>query len=143
MHVINYAQNNVDSSLYIKRNYILGNISFDGITLNYERNIFNWSVSQSNIRTGLGLFNDLQGGGKQGIVSLVQLFGKRNSHFEIVLGIRYLVNGRNNESPSEKYFCRDQFIGYRYEKPDGKFIFRTGYIYPSIYAMTIGLGIKF
>jgi len=53
------------------------------------------------------------------------------------------INSKNNLWPSKKYFGRDTFIGYRYEKPDGNFIFRIGYIYPHKYAIAIGLGIKF
>jgi hypothetical protein len=137
------AQERGDSTLNIKRNYIIGNASFEGVTLNYERNIIQWSKSYTNMRIGFGLFNDLQGGGKQGIATLVHLFGKKKSHLELNLGIKYFVNSKNNLYPSSKHFYRDMFVGYRYEKPDGNFIFRIGYIYPHIYAIAIGLGIKF
>ncbi len=138
-----YAQEREDSTLNIKRNYIIGNVSFAGVTLNYERNIIQWSISYTNMRIGFGLFNDLQGGGKQGIASLVHLFGKKKSHLELNLGIKYCVNSKNNMWPSSKHFYLDPFVGYRYEKPDGDFIFRIGYIYPNVYAIAIGLGAKF
>jgi hypothetical protein len=138
-----YAQERVDSILDIKRNYVIGNISFEGITLNYERNIIQWSKSYTNMRIGIGLFNDLQGGGKQGLATLVHLFGKKKSHLELNLGIRYFVNSKNNLWPKSKYFYRDIFVGYRYEKPDGNFVFRIGYINPHAAAIAIGLGFKF
>jgi hypothetical protein len=135
--VLNYAQERIDSTFHIKRNYIIGNVAFEGVTLNYERNIIQWSKSYTNIRIGVGLFNDLQGGGKQGIATLVHMFGKRTSHLELNLGIKYLVNSKENLWPSKRYFYRDIFIGCRFEKPDGNFIFRIGYIYTHIYAMAI------
>jgi len=143
MCVLIDAQERGDSTLNIKRNYIIGNASFEGVTLNYERNIIQWSKSYTNMRIGFGLFNDLQGGGKQGLATLVHLFGKKKSHLELNLGIKYLVNSKNNLWPSSKYFYRDIFVGYRYEKPDGNLIFRIGYIYPHAAAIAIGLGFKF
>jgi hypothetical protein len=83
--VLVYAQERGDSSLNIKRNYIIGNVSFESVTLNYERNIIQWSKSYTNIRIGFGGFNDLQGGGKQGLATLVHLFGKKKSHLELNL----------------------------------------------------------
>ena len=69
MCVLIDAQEREDSTLNIKRNYIIGNASFEGVTLNYERNIIQWPKSYTNMRIGFGLFNDLQGGGKQGIAT--------------------------------------------------------------------------
>lgn len=140
--VIN-AHERRDTSLKICRNYLIVNLSFLDANFNYERNIVQLPKSYTNIRIGFGVFNDLQGGGNECIATLVHLIGRKKSHLEINLGIKYFVNSKNNSNPSSDYFMRDVFLGYRYEKPDGPFIFRIGYYYPHIYAFGIGLGFKF
>jgi hypothetical protein len=59
------AEERSDSTLKAGRNRILGNISFLDININYERTIFQWPRSYTNIRAGLGYLNDLQGGGRE------------------------------------------------------------------------------
>ena len=109
----------------------------------YERNIFRWPGSYTNIRAGLGYFNDLQGGGREYGATMVHLIGKKNSHLEINLGIKYIVNNKENANPGGKGFIPDMFVGYRYEKPGDSFVFRIGFYYPDINALAIGIGVKF
>ncbi len=125
------------------RNYIIANLSFMNININYERNILRKPSWDSNLKIGYGTENDLQGGNRELILSWVQLFGKRNSHAELNLGLVYTKNLKENLNPLVTDCRLYYFAGYRFEKPDGHFIFRAGFIYPSIYAVSLGFGIKF
>jgi hypothetical protein len=137
------AREREDSTRIIRRNYIIGNLSFLDININYERNIIHLPQSHTNIRIGLGAFNDLQGGGTEYVATLVNLFGKRNSHLELNLGLKYIVNSKDNANPTVKSFLTDMFAGYRFEMPGNSFVFRIGFIYPEIYAIAVGIGAKF
>jgi hypothetical protein len=73
--------------------------------------------------------------------ALVHMIGSRNSHLELDLGFKYIVNYKNPDNHLSLYLIPDVFAGYRYDKPDGDFIFRIGINYPTI--INIGVGIKF
>ena len=75
----------------------------------------------------------------ESIAALLQtgLFtGNKKSHFEIALGGLYLYTFHNASvfSPSGQ-------IGYRYQKPQGSFVFRSGIGFPELFY--IGLGVAF
>ncbi len=132
-----------ESMLKIHRNYIIGNINIVASNINYERNLFRTPAFLANIRLGYGIINDLQGGGNVYSAAMVGLIGQKNSHFELDLGIIAYKAFKTNFNPSSSGVMTDGFIGYRYEKPNGIFVFRTGFIYPSIYSLTLGAGFKF
>jgi hypothetical protein len=133
-----------DTPLKIARNYLLFTFGFvEIINAGYERNIFWKRVAQTNIRISYGFINDLQGGAYEYAGTLVQLFGRRNSHLELNLGLAITQNVKDNMNPSNVSHLPITYVGYRFEKPDGNFIFRAGFIYPIIYAMELGIGIKF
>jgi hypothetical protein len=137
------SQEKENLSLKIHRNYIIGNIGFLVYNVNYERNFIRTPVFLTNIRLGYGKFNDLQGGSNEYSAALVGLIGQKNSHFELDLGIKEIKADKTNANPSSSALMVDGFIGYRYEKPYGIFIFRTGFFYPSIYSLTLGVGFRF
>jgi hypothetical protein len=141
--VVVNAQEKGNLSQKIRRNYIIGNIGFLVYNINYERNFIRTSVFLTNIRLGCGKFNDLQGGSNEYSAALVGLIGQNNSHLELDLGIKELKADKTNANPSSSSLMVDGFIGYRYEKPYGTFIFRTGFFYPSFYSLTLGVGFRF
>ena len=130
--------------LKISRNYLLVTFGFvELIHAGYERNIFWRRAAQTNVRIGYGFLNDLQGGAHEYVGALVQLLGSRNSHLELNFGISIIQNVKDNTNPSTVSQGTFTYVGYRFEKPDGNFIFRAGFIYPIIYALELGIGIKF
>ena len=133
-----------DSSPRSGRNYLIVTFGFvEMISVCYERNIFRFPGGNTNLKLGWGFLNDLQGGANEYFGSLVQLFGRRNSHLELNLGYRQYKNVKENSNPSVVGHAPYAWAGYRYEKPDGNFLFRTGFIYWNIYAIEIGIGVKF
>lgn len=104
---------------------------------NYERNIIQSPRSYSNIRAGYGYWTNLQLEGQCYEVAFVHLLGRKNSHPEFNLGIKYIVD----KAGKENAVLPDIFAGYRYENPEGRFVFRIGLAFPSIFSM--GIGFKF
>jgi len=89
---------------------------------------------------GKGMFVDA-GEGYYVNPSVVNVFGAGNSHLEIDVGLKIMVtNSIDNPSFSESVIP-DLFMGYRYEKPSGDFVFRVGNNYPTF--INIGIGCKF
>ena len=115
-------------------NSYVGLIEF---SFNYERNIIQSRKSYSNIRAGYGYWTNLQLEGKCYEIAFVHLIGRKNSHPELNLGIKYIVDNAGKENA----ILPDIFAGYRYENPEGRFIFRIGLAFPSIFNM--GIGFKF
>lgn len=71
--------------------------------------------------------------------AVVHLIGRKNSHIELNMGFKYSL-GKTPDT-IRKVLVPDLFAGYRFEKPDGRFIFRTGFNYPTL--INIGIGYKF
>jgi hypothetical protein len=63
------------------------------------------------------------------------ILGRWNSHFEMALGIHIDVTG------STELFPVGGLLAYRYQKPQGSFVFRTGMGFPN--AIFISLGFCF
>lgn len=134
------AQENGNSSIKILRNNINANISLFEYNINYERNISQRPKSYTNLRMGFGLFYLGSMKGYHVNPSWVHLIGKKNNHFELNLGFKYV----KEEGSADSFFnslLPDVFAGYRYEKPFGRFIFRTGINLYTLY--NIGIGVKF
>ena len=90
-------------------------------------------------------YNHVQIGWDRGFsIGVSQIFGKKSSHFEYSLGAHYFFDTDDNDEIS--YFSPSSWIfpmleaGYRYQKPDGGFIFRTGVGITGLY---FGLGYGF
>jgi hypothetical protein len=131
-----HAQENDNPSIKLPHNNINIYISLSEYNINYERTIMQHPKSFTNLRMGFGLpvlnfFN-----GYYFNPSLVHLTGKKNSHFELDLGFKYII-----EKGSSNSFLPDIFAGYRYEKPSGGLIFRVGINLFTLYNM--GIGFKF
>lgn len=123
-------------------NSLYGNLSFLHLTLNYERELIGWEYAQFQFCTGIGFFNDLQGGGKQGSVGIITLLGRKH-HLEVRTGAKYLKSGPNSAWPDRASFDFDYFIGYRYSNPEERLILRFGYVAPYFMAVELGAGLRF
>lgn len=131
------AQENGIPSLILRRNSINMYVGVWDYNLNYERNIFQRPKSYTNIRIGFGK-DESYLDGYYFIPSLVHLFGRKNSHLEIDLGCKVLTSPVTADGTS---FLPDVFVGYRHEKPAGRFMFRAGINPTTIY--NVGIGVKF
>ncbi len=87
----------------------------------------------SGFRFGAGVFRSYKGSGKAALVTFTALSGSENNHFEFGIGATYM------------HFDDDKDIvapagnaGYRFQKPNGKFIFRTGMGFPEAVYASLG-----
>jgi hypothetical protein len=141
LHLNGKAQNVANSSIEARNDINLYVGLFDA-NINYERTIRQRPKSHSNIRFGFGyagLLND--GEGKYINPAFVHLMGKRDSHMEIDVGIKYMLTNSISDPNFSDTFIPDIFVGYRYEQPSGGFIFRIGFSYPTV--INLGIGYKF
>jgi hypothetical protein len=130
------AQESNNQARKLPKNNINCYVSLFEYNINYERNILQRRNSYTNIRAGFGLaaFNAWEGYYYN--AALVHLIGKKNSHFELNLGLKYVL-----EEGTANSFMPDLFAGYRYEKPDGGLILRAGIDLFTLW--NIGIGFKF
>jgi hypothetical protein len=120
------------------RNYLTASYGPAEYSFNYERNLFNFQRSYSNIRAGLGEWSDLNGDWTAYNLSLVYLTGKqKSSHLESNAGVRYI----RNDLKDAKFLYPDIFVGYRFENPEGWLLLRGGFSLISLF--NLGAGIKF
>jgi hypothetical protein len=121
-------------------NLYVGSVYMDA-NLNYERNILQLPKSYTNIRLGIGRanFSEFRTLAFYLNPSLVHLIGKRNSHLELNLGFKYPIS--QLPETITRVLVPDLYAGYRYERPDGLFLFRMGINYPSVF--DVGMGLKF
>ena len=132
-----------DQPIKLKKNSInfyVGSVYMDA-NLNYERNILQLPKSYTNIRLGIGRanFSEFRTLAFYLNPSLVNLIGRRNSHLELNLGFKYPIS--QLPETINRVLVPDLYAGYRYERPNGLFIFRMGINYPSVF--DIGMGLKF
>jgi len=126
----------------IHRNSLNTYIGLFEYNFNYERNLSHRSKSYTNVRMGFGKGMFIVAG--EGIYlnpSMIEFFGKGNSHLELDLGFKYMVTNSITNPSFFETFIPDIFAGYRYEKPSGSFIFRAGNNYPTL--VNVGIGYKF
>ena len=135
------AQDNGNSN-FSPRNYINVYVGLIEYNINYERNIVQRSKSFSNVRLGFGHASLLIGGeGKYINAAFIHLIGKKNSHLETNLGVKYMVSNSISDPQFSETLIPDAFLGYRYEKPLEGLIFRIGLNYPTF--INLGTGYKF
>lgn len=123
-------------------NVINGYVGLFEFNFNYERNISPRPNSFTSLRMGLGKGMFLTAG--EGVYvnpSVVNVIGAGNSHLEIDVGCKIMVTNSIENPGFSKSVIPDIFIGYRYEKPSGDFVFRVGNNYPTLF--NIGIGAKF
>lgn len=118
-------------------NSINSHIGLIEFNFNYERNIMQRSHSYTIVRAGYGYWTNLQLEGNCVDAALVHVLGRKTSHPEFNLGIKYIIDkaGKDNAVLPLVY------AGYRYENLEERFIFRLGIAFPSIF--NLGIGYKF
>lgn len=158
-----YSQDKVynDISTQLKPNAVYASLGFGVANLNYERKIFEpkkksfftsyWA------KVGGGLWAEFFGGeGGNLTLGLTALTGSKKSHLEVGLGLTGLydkvgynigVSNANYPIPGiEPEPSKSDYIdirpaaalGYRFQKPNGKFIFRIGIGYPEFVYLGFG-----
>ena len=131
-----------DNTVVNARNSINIYIGIIEYNINYERNIFQRPKSQSNLRIGFGNGKFFTAGeGYYLNPAFVYLAGAQNSHVEFNLGVKYMLTNSIEDPDFSEVCIPDIFLGYRFEKPSGGFVFRLGLNYPTL--INIGIGYKF
>lgn len=121
-----YYENN---NLYLEGSLIIQSINFETKLYRSESNLF-----QLNGRFGLGYFYfDFFGATQSvgGLAGLTILLGRKNHHFETSLG--GFVGSDNGP-----FVWPIATLGYKYQKPEGRFIFRS-----NIGTLGIGIGLGY
>ncbi len=139
------AQDTINPPVKFLRNGISIYAGVAEFNLNYERNLILRRIFYTNLRMGVGFAMiaaaDQWAEGKYVNPSLVQIFGRGNSHIEIDLGFKYMYVNSISDPSFFQSFIPDLFAGYRYEKPGGELIFRAGNNFPTF--INVGIGAKF
>jgi len=100
------------------------------IVFNYERKLKQWDKSQLAISGGLGILPLY--GYAIGKVNMKYLMGSKSHHFETGLGLFFDFEG--------DIILPDIQLGYRYQKPKGKLMFKVGTGFPQIISAGLGWG---
>jgi hypothetical protein len=139
---INAKAQDPGNSFFETTNSIIVNIGLFEYNFNYERNIVQKPKSSDKVRLGLGQGMFLTAGeGTYLNAAFIHLFGGRNSHVEIDLGTKIMLTNSISDPKFSEICIPDIFLGYRYEKASGGFIFRAGFNYPTL--INIGVGYRF
>lgn len=122
---------NQDDTRFGYRNYFHLELGGTGgyYSLNYERNIINLNTFKTSGQIG---FSFVPGGWYDISVpiGINEQFSFSNHHIEFGIGFVALREFRKDNGEDESRFWSDGItgrIGYRYQKPDGRFIFRIGF----------------
>jgi len=133
------AQNTTSTELSKTNLYIdLGGGFSRGLSsLNFEGSIFSSEKLTLYGRGGIGGggINETEGPGILGAITM--LTGKGNNHVEINGGT---FIGRNSDVKDELFFMPIADLGYRYQKPEGGFIFKAS---AGFLGIRFGLGYAF
>lgn len=148
----------------LKKNVVYGTLGTAVVigvaTINYERMIGESKtkfITSYWLRVGFGeyyIFGSNIGGGPYFTTGLTGLTGKNNRHFEFNIGLSSLLDHEEYDRDYEAYIAgwttsepqKSEYrttvpsvgIGYRFQKPDGKFVFRTGYAFPEFVYLSVG-----
>lgn len=119
-------------------------VSYERILVNYNSKI----IYAFGLGATYGTWFEWTGGGPYVAISAKTLLFRGNHHFEATIGQSALIETKhededeNNKNPWEApYFRATISGGYRYQKPDGRLIIRTGIGYPE--AIYLGVGLAF
>ena len=113
---------------------------YGNITANYEI-MFNEQTDKTfrkrGLRTGGGIYQYYSDNSLNLIVCYSSVTGKTNNHFELGVGATYM----HFLTRPLRYVVPAANIGYRYQKPSGNFMFRTGVGFPDL--LYVGFGYSF
>lgn len=146
------------------RNVIYANVGTLGLWLttsaNYERQLLSTDTkyyATYYMRACGGVFATWGANGPYGSLSLQGVYGKEKAHLELGLGLAALYDQSsykndvsnanehdqaNEPEPLKKdytYWTPAASVGYRYQRPTGGFVFRTGIGFPDGAYVSIGL----
>jgi hypothetical protein len=152
----------IDSAT-LKPNVIHGHVGFFGLWgtahVSYERLLFVKNKNRLNhfyLHTGAGAFVTWGSSGPTFVSQFKGITGKKNGHFEWGGGVAVLFDklsyditvsnarGGYEEKPRLVEYCIPIpafTVGYRFQKPDGHFVFRTGIASPD--GLYVSLGVAF
>lgn len=147
------TQNNIYVTVGTLALWFTGNFSYERWIAEFGKNTTNTLYA----RATYGGFLTWGAQGHQVGPGLTLLTGSRNSSLETGLGVQALYNeigfqeAEDNFQPSPGNVRPDVWdyitvlpdirIGYRFQKPEGKFLFRTGLSLPD--AIYLGFGVTF
>ena len=106
--------------------------------INYERLIGetnNEFIHSIWVRLGGGGWIIYGDEGKHFLAAVTILSGSNNNHFELSLGMAYMYSDRKYDQG----YIPAGAIGYRYQKPGSRFVFRTGFGVPETAYISLGL----
>jgi len=87
------------------------------------------------IKIGGGVAGSYGGTGNHYIINLTTLTGANNSHLEFNAGIFLLYY---HDNTFDNYIGPTAAVGYRFQKPNGYFVFRTGIGIPDAVYLILG-----
>ena len=139
----NAESQEIETDVKFRTNAIYGNVGIFPIygtaILNYERNLnqntFNRNIS-SLLKFGFGEYLAWAVGGEIVLAQYGLMFFPANHHLEVGIGATYYINGDMGD-----LFFPAVNVGYRFQKPGGHLIFRTGISIPE--AAHLGIGFAF
>lgn len=132
----------------LKKNVFYGTLGLDvwdfygTIIGNYERRIFMSPKPKGSslwLRAGAGPFGTWGNEGWNYVSTISLLTGKKNNHVELGLGaLLSWDSSAKHFAPilDNNYMAAN--LGYRYQKPGGYFIFRTGMGWPEFMYVSLG-----
>jgi hypothetical protein len=129
------TRHRVKSSLYLFLGMLPIYVSAMGnyeVMFTHRPNSF---FNTSGVRVGGGLMAFWESSGWFTMATYTSLTGKGSNHLEVGLGAVY------TDEEAESFFLPAANVGYRYQKPKGRLIFRTGLGVPE--AIYVSLGFSF
>ncbi|MEQ9101831.1 MAG: hypothetical protein RIF36_15030 [Imperialibacter sp.] len=137
LYLVGYESSAQDSTVVSTTNFIymtVGSTAAVSINANFERTIIRRSKDYISVKAGVGHRASFTFGQRTLSLGLVQVFGCGNKHFEWAAGVVHLY-----EQGFTSKFVADVKAGYRYSKPKGHFLFRTGLGYPEGVYASVGI----
>lgn len=128
-----------------KKNVVYGTVGLypgSACNINYERQIIhpvNNPLSSINIRLGYGVYGDLAGLEKLVLLSSNLIFGSGSGHFETDFGAAYRFDIVRTHSENKTGVTPIINAGYRFQRKNGQFVFRTGIGWPDCIYLSLGL----
>jgi hypothetical protein len=130
---------NQDTSL--KKNIIFLTLGYapmwSAANTNYERMVYenrDWFFNSFYAKIGGGYFATWGYSGPNFNGGLTFLGGKNNSHLEIDGGVAVIIDDWDGDVD----VYPGGAVGYRFQKPGGRFVFRTGVGYPESFYLSCG-----